>query len=76
MFREARERAGMTQAELADRIGVGSQQISNMEREVAPVPVKYWKKLSLTLKLPLSRIEEYSVNRFRRRLKQQMKGNA
>lgn len=73
MFREAREKLGLTQVQLAKELGMGGQQVSNMEREVAPVPAKYWKRLSLVLRIPLSEIESYCVERYLNRQRRYMR---
>jgi transcriptional regulator with XRE-family HTH domain len=46
---ELRKSAGISQAELAKRVGVINQCVSNWERGVAPIPYKHVDSLSTAL---------------------------
>lgn len=50
-YRESRKRAGLTQAELAKRIGVTPNQVSRWENAQARPTLGNFKKLAVELKL-------------------------
>jgi len=49
-FKELRLQAGLTQAELATRLGVRTQFISNIERDIASIPIKLINRCAKILK--------------------------
>ena len=58
-LREFREKADLTQGELANHINVNVQFISNMERGICMIPPEYVKKAATILKIdPLLLIDE------------------
>lgn len=48
-----RKRAGLTQAALAERVGVSQHYLSDLEQKKRSGPVELWLKLARTLELPL-----------------------
>ena len=46
IFKELRERAGLTQRQVADHLGIHVQMISKIERGVSPIPFKHIDKLA------------------------------
>lgn len=57
LFKESRERAGLTQVELAKRLGFTSAQyISNIERNLCLPALEHYRTLSKVLGKPVSRM--------------------
>ncbi len=74
MIQQAREKVGITQEELAKRIGVGTQYVSNIERRLCSIPSKHFRTLSTVLKIPVKQLFHYNVERYVARMKRDMKG--
>lgn len=72
MFKLEREKAGLTQAELAGKLGVDNQFISNIERGICPLPPKHFKVLSRMLDIPVEKFIDYNVERYVARMKKQI----
>jgi transcriptional regulator with XRE-family HTH domain len=72
VFKEAREKQGLTQEQIGKKLGVDTQFISNMERKTVSIPAKHFLKLSETLKIPVKRFVEYNVERYRARMKREI----
>lgn len=57
LIKSARVKAGLTQADLGYKLGFSSPQfISNVERGLAPLPIKHAHKLSRLLNIPVDAI--------------------
>lgn len=67
-LREQRKKFGITQATLADRLHVHLQFISNIERGLAPLPARHFKKVSRMLHIPLATLIDLHLERTRERL--------
>ena len=64
IIRTAREIAGMTQAELADRLAVSSNSVCSWEKGDAKPSVKHWSALCDLLKIPPDIIgADHTINR-------------
>jgi transcriptional regulator with XRE-family HTH domain len=72
MIKEARLKVGLTQYELGKILDVDTQFISNIEREIAPLPPKHIRTLSKVLKVPVQRFIDYNVERYIGRIKKQI----
>lgn len=70
MIKAARIKAGLTQAQLSKKMRLDSTQfVSNMEREVAPIPANRFKILNRVLGIPIKALVAYNVTRYKARLK-------
>lgn len=71
-LREMRERQGLNQEQLGDKLGVHVQFVSNMERGIGPIPPKHFKKLARLLDVTTHAFIEISVERYKARLYKRM----
>ncbi len=70
LIRTNRLANGYTQAELAHRLGVCGQTISNIERDLASLSSKHFPKCSEVLNIPKRELIRAATTRFKRRLNQ------
>jgi transcriptional regulator with XRE-family HTH domain len=74
MLGEMRRKAGLTQEEVAKKLGLGSPMfISNIERGIARLPVKHYKKVAKLYSVPVGRLIDYRIKQDRARLKALLK---
>ncbi len=66
-LQSARKHRGLTQKDLAVRLGVSVQQVSNWEREVAAIPQKHHIQISGVLEIPETDIQCLDVIRILKR---------
>lgn len=71
-LRQYRTAASWTQQEVGDLLEVDIQFISNMERNLAPIPAKHFRVLNRELKIPLKLLYAHNVERYRERLKREV----
>ncbi len=75
MLRELREKAGLTQAELAHKIGYTSPQfISNIERGVSSLPPSKFKRISKLLDVRIEKLISFHVSEIEDRLNDKFGG--
>lgn len=68
-FKEKREKAGLSQLEVAEALGYSSAQfVSNWERDLCQPPLEKLGKLSQLLNLSRSEVIEYFVDETRKNL--------
>jgi transcriptional regulator with XRE-family HTH domain len=70
IIRELREKLGMTQHDVAHRLGVHTQFVSNAERGVSCLPPKRFKKLSRILKVSPEVFVHYHVERYEKAIRE------
>lgn len=59
----------MNQKEFSEAVGMeGSQFLSNIERGLCPMPIKYWKRLSKFCEIPMAEIIEAHIKDERRKI--------
>lgn len=73
-IRELRERVGLSQNELARQLGCHGQQISNVERELAFLPPKHFRKVAEICKVRVSDLIDLCVRRYEKRIKEKVYG--
>lgn len=74
MLKELREKAGLTQADLADKLGYSSPQfISNIERGIARLPVSKFKTTARMLGISVEQLIDAKVAYTRTLLERQFK---
>lgn len=73
-FRAMRMSTGMTQKQFGAKLGVDAQFISNLEREVAPIPPRYFKIISELCSVTVDELIDMQVDRYRKRLIRECRG--
>lgn len=71
-FKMLRERSGLNQHQFALRLGIGHQFISNFEREVAPLPPKYFQKVAALCNVEVKDLVQMSIKRYERKLREKI----
>ena len=62
VIKELRERKGILQQDMAEKIGVSVQSISNIERDRQYPSQKHLEAIATALKIPIQVIEALSIN--------------
>lgn len=76
LIKDYRRKKGITQKELSVVLGLNTAQfMSNIERDLAPLPAKYFKKVSKTIGVPVSKIVDAQINDFKAKLNKQIKAS-
>ena len=75
LIKQERMKLKLTQLELATRVGLSSQFLSNIEREVCGVPMDYMKLFLTELKLSRHKVVDCMVNKFRENLEEHLKSS-
>lgn len=74
MLKELREKAGLTQAELAEKFGYSTPQfISNIERGRAMLPVAQYPKAAKILGVSVNRLIEHKIAHTRKILRKALR---
>jgi transcriptional regulator with XRE-family HTH domain len=73
LIKQAREKAGVTQKDLAKVLQVNAQFISNIERGVCQMPVRHFRLISKTLNLPITLLAKAAVKRYTELLELKLK---
>ena len=63
MLKELRKSKGLTQDELAAKIGVTKQIVSNWEREITPINLEYAIKVAKTLECTLDELSGWKATK-------------
>lgn len=71
-LRKMRERAGLTQEEFGQQLGVDGQFVSNIERGVASLPPKHFPKVAELCKVEVKQLVAWSVARYKQRLNEKI----
>jgi len=69
MLKRKREKAKMSQWDLARKLGVHAQFVSNWERNVCSVPLKHLDKVSVYLDIPKKKLLQMRVDRYQEKLR-------
>lgn len=67
LIRKLREQRGLTQIQLARKVGVTSAFISSIEGNRAGIPARKVKKIANALRVPVHAIVSHEVKRFTKR---------
>ena len=74
MLKQLREKKGLTQADVAKRLGFGNAQfVSNIERGLAKLPVKHFKKVAALYGVPVERLIDLKLKQTEIQLKKYFK---
>ncbi len=71
-IRQEREKRNFTQTEVAKKVGITGQFLSNMERDVCGVPPKVLAKMIAVLKIDRQEIVDLMVEKFRFSIEEQL----
>lgn len=74
ILKKKREKANMSQWDLAKKLGVHAQFISNWERNICSVPLKHLDKVSVYLDIPKKKLLQMRVNRYQEKLMEKLNG--
>jgi len=67
-FKRLREKSGLTQRQFAAKLHVHGQFLSNIEREVAPLPAKHFMTVSELCKVPVATLVNMACRDYRKHL--------
>jgi DNA-binding XRE family transcriptional regulator len=67
-LRSLRKKSGLNQKEFAKKLNVHFQFISNIERDLAPLPPKYFPMVSVLCNTPVSTLINMAVRNYRNQL--------
>jgi transcriptional regulator with XRE-family HTH domain len=67
-FKKLRRKSGLTQRQFAAKLKVHGQFLSNIEREVAPLPAKHFLAVAALCEVPVSTLVNMAVRDYKRTL--------
>lgn len=72
----ARESKDLTQAEMGKLLKVDTQFVSNIERGISAIPAKYFPVINKHLGVPILKMENYMIERYRLRMRSEYRKQA
>lgn len=71
-FKKLRRKSGLTQRQFAAKLKIHGQFLSNIEREVSPLPVKHFMTVAKLCEVPVITLVNMAVRDYRKELIQKL----